>query len=378
MSEQSQLPSSDSTLTAPQAATQAGPQQATAPREQVRRGNGLALTLGSVALLLALAAAGAAGWALYSLQPQLMVVSAQQQSLNNQQQSQISFFQGKLDEMEQSTQSQLNTLESAFADKLLALQTQQQTDQQKLQQQLDRQSGNLKGWQLLEIDYFLRLAEQKLFLEQNISGVQQVLDLAEQRLRQANDASLMLVREAISQDKRMLAELNAPDLNQLHLTLSSLRQQSLTLPLRQAERKIDNNTEEEISDSSADWQANLALYWRNFWRSLIHVRASLPDDGISLTAEQQISVRNTLTQQLLLAELAAMQHNQAVYAAAIQQSADSLQRYFAATEPAVQQMADELLVLSALQVSLPLLAPLKSPEVFDAYRKGALETESGL
>lgn len=176
----------------------------------------------------------------------------------------------------------------------------------------------------------------------------------------------------------MLGELNAPDLNQLHLTLSSLRQQSLVLPLRQSERPMDNGTEEEISEDSADWQANLALYWRNFWRGLVQVRASLPEDGVSLTAEQQISVRNTLTQQLLLAELAAMQHNQAVYAAAIQQSTDSLQRYFAATEPAVQQMADDLVVLSALQVSLPLLAPLKSPAVFDAYRQGTLEAESAL
>jgi uroporphyrin-3 C-methyltransferase len=152
----------------------------------------------------------------------------------------------------------------------------------------------------------------------------------------------------------------------------------LVLPLRQSERPMDNGSEEEITEDSADWQANLALYWRNFWRGLVQVRASLPEDGVSLTAEQQISVRNTLTQQLLLAELAAMQHNQAVYAAAIQQSADSLQRYFAATEPAVQQMADELVALAALQVSLPLLAPLKSPAVFDAYRQGSLDAESAL
>jgi len=341
-------------------------------------GGKLALTLGSLALLIALGAAAAAGWALYSLQPQLNSMSEQQQSLTNQQQSQISFFQSKLDEMQQNLQQQLTVVSADVNGKVEQQALAAQTELQKLQQQLDRQSGNIKGWQLLEIDYFLRLAEQKLFLEQNISGVQQVLELAEQRLKQANDPSLTPVREAIDQDKRMLGELNAPDLNQLHLTLSSLRQQSLVLPLRQSERPMDNGTEEEISEDSADWQANLALYWRNFWRGLVQVRASLPEDGVSLTAEQQISVRNTLTQQLLLAELAAMQHNQAVYAAAIQQSTDSLQRYFAATEPAVQQMADDLVVLSALQVSLPLLAPLKSPAVFDAYRQGTLEAESAL
>jgi hypothetical protein len=41
-------------------------------------------------------------------------------------------------------------------------------------------------------------------------------------------------------------------------------------------------------------------------------------------------------------------------------------------------MADELVVLSALQVSLPLLAPLKSPQLFDAYRQGQINAESQL
>lgn len=334
--------------------------------------------LGTMALAISLGSAGLVGWFFYSWQPQLVALQQQQGSLLQQQQSQQSLFERKQQELQQDMQQQLVNVVADLQAKAQQQTEQNQQDLAKLQLQLDQQSGNVKGWQLLEVDYFLRLAEQKLFLEQNVAAVVQVLELAEQRLKQMQDASLVAVREAISQDKRMLAELNTPDMHQLHLTLSNLRQQSLTLPLRQSERAMDHQTEEEITEDAADWQANLALYWRNFWRGLIQVRASLPEDGVSLTAEQQISVRNTLTQQLLLAELAAMQHNQAVYAAAIQQSADSLQRYFAATEPAVQQMADELLVLSALQVSLPLLAPLKSPQLFAAYQQGQMTAESAL
>jgi uroporphyrin-3 C-methyltransferase len=334
--------------------------------------------LGTMALAISLGSAGLVGWFFYSWQPQLVALQQQQGTLAQQQQSQQTFFEHKQQEQQQDMQQQLVNVVADWQAKAQEQSEKNQQDLHKLQLQLDQQSGNVKGWQLLEVDYFLRLAEQKLFLEQNVSAVVQVLELAEQRLKQMQDASLVAVREAIGQDKRMLAELNTPDMHQLHLTLSNLRQQSLTLPLRQSERAMDNQTEEEITEDAADWQANLALYWRNFWRGLIQVRASLPEDGVSLTAEQQISVRNTLTQQLLLAELAAMQHNQAVYAAAIQQSADSLQRYFAATEPAVQQMADELVVLSALQVSLPLLAPLKSPQLFDAYRQGQINAESQL
>ncbi len=344
----------------------------------VSRPSKSALVIGTLAFVLSLAAAGAAGWAIYVLQPQLTALQVSQQQAKSDQQSQISFFQSKQEELQQDMQQQLVNVVADWSNKQQDAAAKTEQELKKLQTQLAQQSGNVKGWQLLEIDYFLRLSEQKLFLEQNISGVHQVLDLAEQRLKQLNDASLMAVREAISQDKRMLDELNAPDLNQLHLTLSNLRQQSLTLPLRQSAKALTQAEEEEISEDTADWQENLSRSWSKFWRNLVHVRASLPEDGLSLTAEQQISVRNTLTQQLLLAELAAMQHNQAVYAAAIQQSTDSLQRYFAATEPMVQAMADELVTLSALQVSLPLLAPLKSPQVFHAYQQGTLDTESAL
>lgn len=339
------------------------------------KGGRIGVVLGSLALLIAIGAAAAAGWMLYMLQPQLEQMASQQQTLANQQQSQVSFFQNKYDELQQSWQQQLATVSGSLTEQLAAQQASSQQELQRLKQQVEQQSGNSRGWQLLEIEYFLKLAEQKLFLEQNIPAVLQILDYAEQRLKQTNDPSLTPIREAIGQDKAMLNELNAPDLSQLHLTLSNLRAQSMTLPLRQSERSM-HLEDEEVTEDPADWQANLSYYWDHFWSNLIHVRATLPEDGISLTAEQQVSVRNTLTQQLLLAELAAMQHNQAVYAAAIQQSADSLQRYFAATETSVQQMADELVVLSAVQVSLPLLAPLKSPAVFNDYRQGTLETET--
>ena len=348
------------------------------PSMTVRPRTSGSTVLAVISLLVALGSAVLVGWFFYIWQPQLTALQQQQQTLSNQQQTQTTLFQSKQQELQQEMQQQLVDVVANLDTKAQQQAEKNQLELNKLQLQLEQQSGNVKGWQLLEVEYFLRLAEQNLFLEQNVSGVSQVLDLADNRLKQMQDASLVAVREAISQDKHMLSELNTPDMHQLHLTLSNLRQQSQTLPLRQSERAMDNQSEEEVTEDAADWQSNLQLYWGNFWRGLVQVRASLPEDGVSLTAEQQISVRNTLTQQLLLAELAAMQHNQAVYAAALQQSADSLQRYFAATEPAVQLMADDLIALSALQVSLPLLAPLKSPQLFEAYRQGAATAELSL
>lgn len=330
------------------------------------------------ALVVALASAAGMAWMWYQWQPQWQVMQQQQRQLEQQQQQSSNVMLQKHDALQQFMQQQLTDVVKDWQEKQQAQAERQQTDLAALRQVVEQQSGNVKGWQLLEADYFLRLAEQKLFLEQNVGSTLQLLELAEKRLKLLQEPSLVVIREAINADKRMLAELNTPDMHQLHLTLSNLRQQSLLLPLRQSERAITTEDEQDVTEDAADWRQNLAHYWHSFWQGLVKVRASLPEDGVSLTAEQQISVRNTLMQQLLLAELAAMQHNQAVYAAAIQQSADSLQRYFAATEPLVQQMADDLVLLSALQVSLPQLAPLKSPEVFADYQKGLVTSESTL
>ncbi len=54
------------------------------------------------------------------------------------------------------------------------------------------------------------------------------------------------------------------------------------------------------------------------------------EDLSVLSAGEQLSLRNTLQQQLLLAELAAMKYQNELYQAALQQAMDTLQRYFAA------------------------------------------------
>ncbi|WP_204355547.1 uroporphyrinogen-III C-methyltransferase, partial [Streptococcus intermedius] len=106
------------------------------------------------------------------------------------------------------------------------------------------------------------------------------------------------------------------------------------------------------------------------------VRPAVAEDFINLSAEQQVQLRLTLQQQLLLAEQALLQGQQAVFSRAIQQAADLLQRYFAAESSAVQQAAGELVQLSQLALSQVELPVLQSPAQLE--RQLSLLSEEGL
>src|SRR5690606_12704452 len=137
-----------------------------------------------------------------------------------------------------------------------------------------------------------------------------------------------------------------------------LRKTVNDLPLRQSEREL-SASKPEVPVSS-DWQATLLQHWHSFWSSLVHVRPTQPEDLSVLSAGEQLSLRNTLQQQLLLAELAAMRYQSELYQAALQQAMDTLQRYFAAVDPQVGAASEQLVQLAALPVAFPAPAALQS------------------
>ena len=71
-----------------------------------------------------------------------------------------------------------------------------------------------------------------------------------------------------------------------------------------------------------------------------------------------------------------MQHQSQLFAAALQQASDQLQRYFDADNAEVQQLGSELASLAAVDVALMQAAPLTSLAQLQQYQQQL--TESGL
>ena len=165
-----------------------------------------------------------------------------------------------------------------------------------------------------------------------------------------------------------------PDVAKIQLALTSLRKVVNDLPLRQSQRELDETP--VVAATSADWQSTLLQHWNSFWSSLVHVRPTQPEDLSVLSAGQQLSLRNTLQQQLLLAELAAMKYQPELYQAALQQAMDTLQRYFAAVDPKVSAASEQLVQLAALPVAFPAPGALQSSAVLDQVMRQSMVESS--
>ncbi len=316
-------------------------------------------------LILVVALAAVTWW----LWPQWTAVQQQQQVLQQLQQQQAEQGQQQYQQLTTQVQQQLALVVDQQKQQG-ALSEQQQQALLQLQLESKKQLSNGRTWQLWQIQQLLQLAGQKIWLEQDMPAALRLLQGAEQQLALLQDSSMQPLRQAIQADLAELQKNTLPDVAKIQLGLTSLRKAVFDLPLRQSERELDDA--EPVAVTSSDWQTTLLQHWNSFWSSLVHVRPTQPEDLSVLSAGEQLSLRNTLQQQLLLAELAAMKYQSELYQVALQRAMDTLQRYFAAVDPKVSAASEQLVQLAALPVAFPAPAALQSSAVLDQVMRQSM------
>lgn len=335
---------------------------------------------GGLSLLLVLAlgaAAGAGGYWLWpqwqSLQQKTEILQQNQQRLTEQSSQQLDSSKLLQQQLQTQQQQRLAQLEQNLQQQQQQLAAQNQAQIQALRQLVqERDSAPPRHWLLAEIEYLLQLAAQKVWLEQDFATARALLTNADEKLLKLDDPSLLPVRQAIATDLEQLERLHQPDLSRVHIQLQQMRQLSMTLPLKQQQQteQVAAAPGTELSN----WRATLSYYWQQSWSKLIRVRTAVPEDYFSLTTEQQLMLRVSLNQQLLLAELAAMQHQPQVYAAALQQAADQLQRYFNSDDAGVLKLSSELAALAAVDVAVATASPLTALAQLQQYQQQLTES----
>jgi uroporphyrin-III C-methyltransferase len=121
---------------------------------------------------------------------------------------------------------------------------QQQVDQ--LSQQLASQQKHIRSlsttdrndWLLAEVEYLLHLANQRLLMGKEIKGAQQLLNAADEIVRDLNDYALFPVRKALADDMAALHSVGRFDVEGLYLLLEAAAKQADQLRLI-AELQLD-------------------------------------------------------------------------------------------------------------------------------------------
>lgn len=316
-----------------------------------------------------LVAAGAAAGAYYLwLQQQLIA----------QQQSDEQALHQQLQAGDRAGEQAIERLQAELRQAALQADKQQQRLEReisRLQEQLTQQQERIQAlastdnsdWLLAELEYLLRLANQRILMGGDSSGAEALLAAADQIVRELDDSALFPVRQAIASDLLAIRALAATDVEGLYLRLAALAAQVDKLPLFNAPTlNTDRNWSEEASsaieasapDADAPWlervQHSFALALKKLADVLgIRVRSDLEVEAL-LPPQEIFYLRQNLHLMFQQAQSALLSGQEQVYQSSLDSAREWLAKYFQLAGQSTQAVLNDLEQLQKVTVSQPM------------------------
>ncbi|MBL4831347.1 MAG: uroporphyrinogen-III C-methyltransferase [Aliivibrio sp.] len=192
--------------------------------------------------------------------------SEQQQSELSNLKQQLASLKGSVNSRIATAQQQTLTQTKTINQKAMVLLEQQDKSIVSLQLALSDMKGRRPNdWLLAEADYLVKLAGRKLWLEHDIVSATVLMESADQRIAALNDASLVPLRQAMTNDITALKTLPLIDRDGLVLQLTSLQKMVDELPLANAILpEAAKEVKAVVSEDINQWQDNLMTSLQDF------------------------------------------------------------------------------------------------------------------
>ena len=285
-------------------------------------------------------------------------VSEQKNSLNNNIQKVASVESGVTTQIEQVN---LQLQEVKNSNKLY------KTDIQAMQRVLaETKARRPNDWVLSEVEYLVKLAGKKIWLERDIPSAISLLFSADQRVAELSDASLTKLRRALLEDMNVLEALPHLDSDGLVLALSTLERRADSLAVSGLERhQADTKNDAKLSNNVNDWRSNLSKSWSNFIDGFIVVNKRESQIKALLSPEQRWYLKENILHDLAKAEFAVYREQQAIYDLSMRSALDALTQYYDLNDPATSHFYKALQSLSKRQVSIDYPDQLRSAPILE-------------
>ena len=320
-----------------------------------KKGNSVAFFAFLLALI-AVAGSGYIGWMLYQQTDQLHAL--QTVSDGHRQQSQS--LQQSIASSKDSTTRSFAVSDKKIAALSAALQESNAIIEGHSRRLLSLTATTTDDWRLAEVEYLLRLANQRILTSKDGESALNLLRASDQILLELNDPRLFSVRESIAQDRAALAIVGQQDLDGVFLQLSALARVIDQLPLLvvpEFTTERENVVAATAISETEGWQQKLQAIGLSTWRelkSLLVIQSRDVDIKPLLPPEQQYYLRNNLRLLISQAQLALLDGRQTAYADSLSNASQWLNDYFPVDEAVIQAVIAELEQLQSLQVEVEL------------------------
>jgi uroporphyrin-3 C-methyltransferase len=333
-----------------------GADQAAATESRTASSSALPLIIGLLALILAIGLAVVAYFTWYEVQR----LDRNQAGIETEVSDRIQPLRTSLDGMNRALEDERGAIEARIG-KL-------DEDRQSLANRLNVLAALMgrseRGWTLAEVEYLLRIANQRLQLQRDLKTAEQALQAADGRLRDLADPHYHKVREQIGRDLEAVRAVPAVDIDGLAVTLSTALASVDKLQVagsRYQPVEYTESTPVKASTTAHSLKEFAQLVWdalSDLFRIREHDKAVRP----MLPPEREYFLRENLRLQLAAARLALLRNEPVQYRSALKTTADWLTAHFDTEKPAVQQLDKQLRDIATVNIAPTL------PDISDSLR----------
>ena len=200
---------------------------------------------------------------------------------------------------------------------------------------------------LAEVDYLLRLANERLKLFSDPAAADQALEIADMHLAAMNNPMYLGVRQEIAGARRELARVSIPDYVGITTQLDSIQQSIVDLPFR-GEASV---SQEAGTAAEMGWWEKI----KDVFSNLVTIRHSTKEENKRISLEDKDYIRQRLWLQLEIAHLSLMRREQKTFGNTLERVRETLSTWFDpedSTYGAVNREIDGLLALK-IDVEIP-------------------------
>ena len=312
---------------------------------------------GKLALPISIIALGAAGYLYWLSLQQSSSVEQNNAAIKSEISSSLNEARGSLDQTIASMNQKLGQLQAqSQADKNNIDELQKRLTKS-IKQVTAQQKTSRKDWLLAEVEYLLRLANQRVLMEQTADGAIKLLKSADKILQETDDVSIYEVRKALAADIAALEAVPALDTEGVFLKLGALNSQvpNLRLIPISEQHKLPDLLEEVTPDVvSESWTAGLEASWGKAVDKLDKlVVIQHRDEPIEplLSPEQSYYLQQNLHLMLEQAQLALLQRKQASFDASLAKAHGWVGTYFEPKDGTTQSLLRSIEELQSVKVT---------------------------
>jgi uroporphyrin-3 C-methyltransferase len=197
---------------------------------------------------------------------------------------------------------------------------------------------------LEEVDYLLRLANERLKLFSDPAAADQALEVADMHLSALDNPVFLGVRQDITAARRALASVSMPDLPGISGRLDSIQQNIMTLPFKQDAPSPDNAGQ----PAGDGWWDKVKSVFSN----LVTVRRSTEEENQRITLLDKDFIRQSAWLQLEVAQLALMRRDQQAFRASLQRVKGALEGWFDTGDKQYRDVLQNVDELAAIPINV--------------------------